>query len=346
MQHSYSSGAVRRTLLGLVLGVSALSASAQNTPSVPTPIAINSATAIYQENFDGMGATATVGTTATAYPAGWAGLRYARPSATSTNVVNEALSPVIVLDNSTAGTVYNAGSTGAPDRALGTLASGSTVPAFGAVFTNSTGAPITQVNIAARLEQWRAGSNSSANETVVFEYSLNATNLESGTTSTWTPITSLDLVELATSTTTAAALDGNIAANNRAISGSITGITWAPGTTMWIRWRDNDDTGSDALLAVDNFALSTGTTTLSNRKAVGAGNVVVFPNPTADVVTIRVAGRAQRAVVTVTDLMGRTVLTGTTAADGVFSLRSLQAGNYVVQVQDGATFTTHKITKQ
>ncbi|UPL49932.1 T9SS type A sorting domain-containing protein [Hymenobacter sublimis] len=339
MAHPYSFGFFMRGLLGLTLSASAVSASAQNTPTGPTPVSVT-AGAVYSQNFDGMGATGT------AYPAGWAGLRYGRGATNTTAVINEALTPTVLADGSTAGAVYNAGPNAGTDRALGTLGSGSTIPAFGAAFINNTGATVTQVNIAARLEQWRAGSNNTANETVVFEYSLNATNLESGTTSTWTPVTALDLVELATTTTTAAPSDGNAAANNRAISGSITNLNWPVNTTMWIRWRDNDDAGSDALLAVDNFALSTGTTTLSSRKASGAGNVAVFPNPTSEVVTIQVAGRAEKAAVTVSDLTGRVVLRGTAAADGTFSLRPLQAGNYILLVQNGDTFTTHKVTKQ
>lgn len=334
MLHSYSSKNVFRALLGLGLSLGAVAASAQTV----TPIAI-SGTAAYTQDFDNPG----FGTAGTSYPAGWSGLRYARGT-TATTTVNEVLAPVVVVDGSTSGAIYNAGANSGTDRALGTLASGSTTPAFGAAFVNNTGAAITQVNLAARLEQWRSGSNS-VNETVVFEYSLNATNLESGTTSTWVPVTALDLVELATTSTAAGPLNGNDAANSRALSGSITGLNWAAGTTMWIRWRDNDDAGSDALLAIDNFSLSTGTTT-GVRQSLNAGNVRVFPNPTADNLTIQVAGRAAKAAVTVTDLTGRTVLKGTSALDGSFSLNALRAGQYILLVQDGETLTSHKIVKQ
>ncbi|WP_169513175.1 T9SS type A sorting domain-containing protein [Hymenobacter aerophilus] len=114
---------------------------------------------------------------------------------------------------------------------------------------------------------------------------------------------------------------------------------------MWIRFKDNKDSGSNAMLAVDDFSLRTGTTT-GIKSALKAGNVLVYPNPTADQVTIKVAGRAGKTAVTVTDLLGRTVLKGSADAAGNFSLRTLPAGNYVVLVQDGDTLTSHKVSKQ
>jgi Secretion system C-terminal sorting domain len=158
-------------------------------------------------------------------------------------------------------------------------------------------------------------------------------------------VTALNVPEVANSITTAAALNGNDAANSANVNGTISGISWGAGSTMWIRWKDNNDNGTDALLAVDNFSLSRGTTT-STRNSLTAGNVRVFPNPAADNLTIQVAGRAAKTAVTVTDLMGRTVLKGTSALDGTFGLNALRAGQYILLVQDGNTLTSHKIVKQ
>ncbi|UOQ76262.1 T9SS type A sorting domain-containing protein [Hymenobacter sp. 5516J-16] len=335
MAHSYSFGFFMRGLLGLTLSASAVSASAQNTPTGPTPVSVT-AGAIYSQNFDGTAPTGAA--TTTAYPAGWAGVRLS-----GTGTANEVFTTLSVTDGSAnSGGVYSVGTASATDRAMGSIASGSTVPAFGAVFTNGTGAAVTRVNVALRGEQWRSGSFVDQNEVLAFEYSLDATSL---TTGTWVAATGLNVTEVANAITANAALNGNEAANRTAIAGSIT-LNWPAGATMWIRWKDTNESGSDALLAIDDFALSTGTTTLSSRKASGAGNVAVFPNPTSEVVTIQVAGRAEKAAVTVSDLTGRVVLRGTAAADGTFSLRPLQAGNYILLVQNGDTFTTHKVTKQ
>lgn len=327
MTHSYASKHVFRALLGLGLSLGTVAASAQAV----TPVSVTPG-AIYTQNFDGIGPAGT------AYPAGWSGLRFS-----GTGTLGQDLSLTTTDGSASSGGVYNVGAANDPDRAIGSISSNSTTPAFGVAFTNATGAAVTQVNVAYRGEQWKSGSLDNQNEVLSFEYSLDATSLLTGT---WTPVTTLNVTELANANTSNTAINGNDAANRASLVGSLTGITWPAGTTMWIRWKDNNDTGNDALLAVDDFALSTGTTPLSNRKALTAGNVRVFPNPAADNLTIQVAGRAAKTAVTVTDLMGRTLLKGTSALDGSFSLNALRAGQYILLVQDGNTLTSHKIVKQ
>ncbi|RYU77737.1 T9SS type A sorting domain-containing protein [Hymenobacter persicinus] len=322
----------------LVLGLS-LSAQAQ------TPIAITGGTSIYSQNFDGLTPTGTT------YPAGWAGLRYARSSTNTTAIINEALNPVVLADGSNAGAVYNAGpnagSTGDTDRALGSLASASTYPAYGAVFVNNSGAAITRVSMAGRAEQWRTGSNNTVNETIVFEYSLDATNLNSGTTATWVPVTSLDLTELAITSTVAGPLDGNAAANSRPIAGVITGINWPAGGTMWIRWRDNDDLGSDALLAVDNFALATGNTVLAARNQALENTLSVFPNPATSKINLTVGQAGVGAAVEIFNALGQRVqhLTATQAQFSV-DVAALKAGVYTVRFTTAEGAATRSFVKQ
>jgi len=40
-------------------------------------------------------------------------------------------------------------------------------------------------------------------------------------------------------------------------SGDISSLNWTPGSTLWIRFIDNNDAGNDDGLAVDNFTFST-----------------------------------------------------------------------------------------
>lgn len=332
MQHTYVSIARFRTLLGLALGLAATAATAQTV----TPISFNGTTP-YTQNFDAMG---TTGATSTAHVPGWSGIRLS-----GSGTANDPLNPVVTDGSANSGAVYNVGSilpVISADRALGSIASGSTVPAFGAAFTNTTSATIASLTISFRTEQWKSGSDASVTEVLAFEYSLDATSLSTGT---WIAAPALDVLEVANSNNTNIALDGNAAINSASVTGSLTGLNWAAGKTMWIRFKDTNDSGNDALLAIDDFSLRSGTTT-GTSSAQKAGNVLVYPNPTADQLTIRVAGRATKAAVTVTDLMGRTVLKGTAAADGTFSLRSLPAGNYLVLVQDGKAMTSHKVSKQ
>gem|GEM_PF-2167772 len=205
-------------------------------------ISITSTGASYSENFDGMGVSGT------SYLTGWTGIRYA-----GTGSIGATLTLLVSDGTLNNGAVYNVGTTSASDRALGMIASGSTVPRIGAQFVNNTGVTITLINLAGMMEQWRSGSSSSANEIDTFAYSFDATSLQTGT---WTRLSGMDLMEKLTSATDNAAKNGNDPANKTSISGTMSGITWTNGTSMWIRWSDNNDFGSDALLAIDDLTMS------------------------------------------------------------------------------------------
>ena len=196
----------------------------------------------YNESFDGMGATGTTHIT------GWTGVRY-----TGTGTIGAVLAPVAGDGSGNSGSVYNVGTTGAGERALGTLASGSTVPRMGASFLNSTGSTIAQINLTGVMEQWRSSSNASLNEVCAFEYSTNATDLLTGT---WTPITGFDLVEKLVTLSDNTAKDGNLPENQTPINATIIGLVWPSGTTLWIRWSDINDTGSDGLYSIDNLLMT------------------------------------------------------------------------------------------
>jgi len=194
----------------------------------------------YSENFDAMGASGT------AYLPGWTAIRGA-----GSGIIGQTLSMAVTDGATSSGNAYNVGTTSASDRAFGTLASGTTAPVLGASFTNSTGGVITNISLSVTNEQWKSGSSSTVNEVVIFEYSLDATNLNTGT---WTALTDLNLNEQLTSTTAAAAVDGNT--NKVSLSGTISSLVWPSGTTLWIRWRDADNTGSDGLYAIDDFSMA------------------------------------------------------------------------------------------
>jgi hypothetical protein len=53
-------------------------------------------------------------------------------------------------------------------------------------------------------------------------------------------------------------LDGNLAANRTAHSSPVSfgSASWDPGETLFIRWRDPDDTGFDQGLAIDDLQFS------------------------------------------------------------------------------------------
>ena len=102
------------------------------------------------------------------------------------------------------------------------------------------------------MEQWRTGASAGVPERDAFEFSLDTTTITGGT---WTALPAFELVEKLTGSVTAAAVDGNNAANSSAIS-AVTSINWLTGTRLWIRWGDANDISLDGLYAIDDFSLS------------------------------------------------------------------------------------------
>lgn len=99
------------------------------------------------------------------------------------------------------------------------------------------------------MEQWRLGALNGADK-LSFAYSLDATALNTGT---WTAVPALDAVSPVTSGTAEQKLDGNLPSNRAAVSGTLSGLALAPGTTLWLRWVDVNDPGVDDALAIDDM---------------------------------------------------------------------------------------------
>ena len=49
--------------------------------------------------------------------------------------------------------------------------------------------------------------------------------------------------------------DGNAIPYQATVSATISGASWAPGDTLFIRWNDSDDVGTDAGIAIDNLSM-------------------------------------------------------------------------------------------
>ncbi len=152
----------------------------------------------------------------------------------------------------TGGNTYSYGSQGSNERALGSLRASSLIPVFGASFINHTGDVISSLHVSYTGEQWRAGvKNRNEADIVVFEYSLDASSLSSGT---WNNVAGLNLLSPNINASTNI-LDGNSSENRREISYTITGLSIPEDAEFWIRWQDEDMTGSDDGLAIDDFSI-------------------------------------------------------------------------------------------
>ncbi len=180
------------------------------------------------------------------------------------------------------GSVFSYGSSGQPERALGTLASASVISRFGAVFVNDTPNVITRVSLFYTGEQWRFGGSSTVNR-LRFSYALGATGIGAGA---FTDFNALTLTSPVAAGATGA-LNGNAAENRVLVSGTLTGLSWAPGQTFVVRWTDENDSGNDNGLAIDDLVLTTdaGTGPLQITSTTPVdGAVAIFPNAS---ITIR-----------------------------------------------------------
>ena len=217
------------------LTISTLFAFGTSTP----PASLTTLDTAYTQNFDTL---ATVGAS-NVLPAGWS----LEESGTSTR--NDG-NYTAGTGSDNAGDVYAFGPAGSTDRAFGTLLSGTLTPIIGASFTNNTGATITSLDISYTAEQWRCGATGRADE-LDFQYSTTATGLNVGA---FTGVSALNFV--APVQAAVGARDGNAVGNRAAVSGTISGLSIAPGATFWIRWTDFNAAGADDGLAIDDFTLT------------------------------------------------------------------------------------------
>lgn len=260
----------------VVISASATNWASSGTVSVrvvnvdPAPPAfinlVSTNTNSYVQTFDSLGTSTisnafsatsgvqtSIGAAASTNLDGWFG---AKKSGSGTTI----LSLTADYGNGTSGSIYNYGSTNTNsgvnlDRSLGSLASGSSVMAFGALIKNETGSAINSVKVTMTAEQWR--SSTSANN-MVFGYGL----VDGATITADNFLTSPDAVSLAALTITMpastnnVAVDGNAPSNQVGYTNVLVPMALAPGEVGFIRWQDTDETGSDAGISIDNFSLT------------------------------------------------------------------------------------------
>lgn len=220
---------------------------------------------IYTQNFDGLGTTsvsgafsATIGSqthigglTGVSGMNGWHG----------TKIAGTGSSPTALTANDgsgNSGLIYSYGTGTEADRALGMLASGTNVFAFGALFQNSAGITLDTISLSFIAEFWR--SSTSTQNILTFGYGIvdGTTITTSNFLTTGSALTQSSLnITGPNPVTSNSALDGNLASNQATFTDiTITGLIVAPGQTFFIRWQDTNDTGNDAGLAIDNLSLS------------------------------------------------------------------------------------------
>lgn len=224
-------------------------------------VAVSSAHAAYNfngstisENFDGLPTTttanvfsSTIGVQSTISGTGFDGAKIAGTGAAATGLVADA-------GTNASGSIYSYGAAAVAERALGAVASGSNTMAFGFQLNNNTTDIIDSVTVSFTQENWR--SSTSVVNTIVASFSTTASAssyLSDAAGFTLAP--ALDLVGPAPVTTNGA-LDGNDVANQVARTLTVTGLSIAPGSSIFFRFQDFNDAGNDAGLAIDGLSIS------------------------------------------------------------------------------------------
>lgn len=224
------------------------------------PIVISDGNLSYSQNFDTLtqNTTAQPWTNDSSLP-GWSLIIANNNTAVTSLAANTG--------STSTGAFYSFGSAGNSDRALGSIASngtywgGSTAAASGKVvgyvalaLTNNTGRTLDQFTLNYDGEQWRdSGDQSTPTQYLQFQYGFGSSF---AAVSTWTAASSAFNFTAPVGTTTARALDGNLAGNRVANLGGTVATSWAAGSTLWVRWGDTNDNGSDHALAIDNVSFS------------------------------------------------------------------------------------------
>ncbi len=211
----------------------------------------------YSQNFDSLGTNGSPSWTDNGKLPGW----YVSKSVAPNNVTNYTAG----AGTSGTGAIYNFGTNdanGITDRALGSVASSTPGNfAYGVRFTNDTASAQTNITVSYTGEQWR-NANTVTN-TLAFSYQISSqplTNADAGNSQTWSNFTALNFNS--PSIAGGSAIDGNAAANRQIFMPIVlTGAVVQPGQEIFLRWRDVDDSGSDAGIAVDDLTVSFQSTT-------------------------------------------------------------------------------------
>ena len=150
--------------------------------------------------------------------------------------------------------LFSFGTAASTDRALGVRATsnfaGNDPVLHGVRLVNNTSQTLTKFTITYTGEQWFKSSVATGH-TLLLDYQLGASSISAGT---WTAASAGTFTAPIATGTTATALNGNTTANRTVKVAVVTGVSWAPGQELWVRFRDANESGNEQGLAVDDFS--------------------------------------------------------------------------------------------
>lgn len=174
------------------------------------------------------------------------------------NLAANALGYRIYNETGTAAGFANFGENESGNRALGGISNGGSArPQFGVILRNDTDETISAVPISYAGEQWR-GTGGTA--TLVFDYQVGATPSIAAPGTFLAPGGDFNF----TASGPSGGINGKIAGRVEDLGGTLTGLNWAPGQYLILRWTNSTNLAG---LAVDDFRV---------------GEAVTAPDPDPD----------------------------------------------------------------
>jgi len=216
-------------------------------------IAYTSTNNTYTQNFDSLGTNASVAWTNNTSLTGWFALASLSNPVTIANVTGSGTTP--------SGLANFSSNSLASNRSLGWIvgnASGvaGTYVSLGLGISNATGSLLDSFSLAYTGREWRGYSNNTPN--LFFQYKIGGsfdnttTNALSGPG--WTDFSALNFVLPVTNAN--AQVNGLLSPNFTSISNTVTGLTWNSDEVLWVRWRQQNLSGNDAQMAIDDLSFT------------------------------------------------------------------------------------------
>lgn len=182
--------------------------------------------------------------------------------------------------NSNTGNIYSFGAAGSTERAFGSIGSsgaaytapggagpGTNVVAayYGMLITNNTGGAIENMTVTYDMEQWRdGGAATPVAQPMVASWAINPTDMFAASFVVGATTNSPVFVN----TASGAPVDGNAAGLVANVSFVVPG-TMAAGETLWVRFRELNDSGNDHAQAVDNFRFTASAVVVPEPASIG-----------------------------------------------------------------------------
>jgi endonuclease/exonuclease/phosphatase family metal-dependent hydrolase len=217
--------------------------------SAPGQILMSGGT--YSQNFDSLASSGTaIGWTNNVTLPAWYASRSVAP--------NDVTSYNTGTGSSITGSLYSFGSSSSSERALGSVASGTSGNfAYGVRFANDTGTTQTNFLISYTGEQWRVANTTAQKLLFYYQVGSTLTNADAPAAQNWTAIAALDFVSPNTNATQA--LIGNAATNQLVFTNMVlAGVMVPAGQELFLRWFDANDAGLDDGMAIDNLTVTFG----------------------------------------------------------------------------------------